>query len=298
MIILQDSAIKPLFQGLLALLFKLLEGINQGNNMKALMRLTRRSISALKLFGFDPKLAMTTVISLPSFYKDLKDFNSQNNKELWPQGKLYPCLYDKIDNAGTAKGAYFHQDLYIAQKIFLQKPLKHVDVASRIDGFVAHVASYREIEVFDIRPLDVSIKNIIFKQADITSLNKELENYCDSLSSLHAIEHIGLGRYGDNIDPLGYEKAIESLFRILKPNGTLYFSLPIGEQRVEFNSQRVFSLKHLQNLLVDSGKFTISDFSFVDDDGDLHTEVNFKDGLADNFKLSSGCGIFELLSCK
>lgn len=71
-----------------------------------------------------------------------------------------PCLDDKYDNAGTWDGHYFYQDLYVAQKIFKKKPVKHVDIGSRIDGFVTHVASFREIELLDIRKMESSIPNI------------------------------------------------------------------------------------------------------------------------------------------
>jgi hypothetical protein len=68
----------------------------------------------------------------------------------------------------------------------------------------------------------------------------DLSNYCDSLSCLHALEHFGLGRYGDPIDPHGYERGIANMARILKANGTFYISTPIGQERVEFNANRVF----------------------------------------------------------
>ena len=76
-------------------------------------------------------------------------------------------------------------------------------MGSRIDGFVAHVAAFREIEVFDIRPLTHKIPGVVFRRVDILDLPEALENYCDSLSSLHALEHVGLGRYGDPIDAEG-----------------------------------------------------------------------------------------------
>jgi hypothetical protein len=64
----------------------------------------------------------------------------------------WPIVDEKYAEAGEAKGHYFHQDLYVAQKVYENKAIKHVDIGSRIDGFVAHVASYRKIELFDIRP--------------------------------------------------------------------------------------------------------------------------------------------------
>ena len=52
-------------------------------------------------------------------------------------------------------------------------------------------------------------------------------------------EHIGLGRYGDPLDPLGTRKAAAELQRVLAPGGQLLFSLPVGRPRVEFNAHRV-----------------------------------------------------------
>lgn len=93
----------------------------------------------------------------------------------------------------------------VARAIHTAKPVKHVDIGSRVDGFVAHVASFREIEVFDVRPISTAVPGVLFRQADLMdspSLPADTEGggYCDSLSCLHAIEHFGLGRYGDTVD--------------------------------------------------------------------------------------------------
>jgi hypothetical protein len=89
-------------------------------------------------------------------YKFLKRFH-RDKKEWLSQGgsidKQRMILEDFADNAGVAKGHYFHQDLLVAKYIFEAKPERHIDVGSRVDGFVAHVASFREIEVLDVRPL-------------------------------------------------------------------------------------------------------------------------------------------------
>jgi hypothetical protein len=62
----------------------------------------------------------------------------------------------------------------------------------------------------------------------------------ESLSSLHAVEHFGLGRYGDPLDPLACFTAMRAFARVLAPGGHLYFSVPIGVERVEFNAHRIF----------------------------------------------------------
>jgi SAM-dependent methyltransferase len=163
-----------------------------------------------------------------------------------------------------------------------------------VDGFVAHVAAFREIEIWDIRTIDSKVHNMHFFQADLMQLPIELVNSTDSISSLHAIEHFGLGRYGDPIDYFGYQKAIENIHSILKDKGRFYFSVPIGPQRIEYNAHRVFSLSYLFEYL--SNYFDIEYLSIVDDKGDFHKHIKITDEAIDtNYGCQYGCGIFELV---
>ena len=85
----------------------------------------------------------------------------------------YPCLTDRLSENGYIRGHYFNQDLFIANRVYLNNPKFHVDVGSRIDGFVAHVASFRAINVIDIRPTSSQIDNIKFIQMDLKLYNKK-----------------------------------------------------------------------------------------------------------------------------
>jgi len=209
-------------------------------------------------------------------------------------GKAYPCLEDRFSASGTASGHYFHQDLLVARRIFLNNPNIHVDIGSRVDGFVAHVASFREIEVFDIRELESGIPNVRFIRRDIMQeIEDELQGYCDSLSCLHALEHIGLGRFGDPIRVDGHLVALRNLHNLLKVGGKFYLSVPIGTQRIEFNAHRVFSLDYLLTLL--GREYRVDYFSFVDDAGMLHENVELDEkGIAENCGCRFGCGILEM----
>jgi SAM-dependent methyltransferase len=247
----------------------------------------------LRAFGLDPVTFVKSVQRLPLFYRDLSALKKQqgDDKKFYFD-KIKLQLTDRFSQAGTMSGHYFHQDLLVAKKIFQANPKKHVDIGSRLDGFVAHVAVFREIEVLDIRELKSKVKNITFKKADLMQ-PQGLENYCDSISSLHAIEHFGLGRYGDPIDYHGYLKAIDNITRILRPGGKFYFSVPIGKQRIEFNAHRVFSVSYLLDLF--RNHFTINSFSFVNDKGDLFENVELKSpDVESNFNCHWGCGIFEM----
>lgn len=180
---------------------------------------------------------------------------------------IMPCLHDKYQEGGLLKNDYFWLDLIVAREIYKANPIKHIDIGSRIDGFVAHVASFREIEVFDIRPISAQVPGVKFIQADLlkfTHNDKVYENSCDSLSCLHAIEHFGLGRYGDPIAINGWENGILNITKMLRSGGLFYLSAPIGEERVEFNANYVLNpfalLKYCKSYGLNVEKIMIIDY--------------------------------------
>jgi SAM-dependent methyltransferase len=231
------------------------------------------------------------------YKQDFKNLKEQKNASPYCDdfifGNIYPIFTDKYSNNGGAKGEYFHQDLLVARRIYENNPQKHIDVGSRVGGFVAHTASFREITVLDIRPSAGKCHNITFVQQDFMSeLTPSLLESCDSASSLHAMEHFGLGRYGDPVNYEGHLVGMDNLYKILKKGGKLYFSVPIGTpQRIEFNAHRIFSPKYLVKQF--EGKYNIDFFSYIDNSGNLHENVNLKHFL-DNYKDVYGCGVFEM----
>lgn len=191
-------------------------------------------------FGLDLRTFMSSLRSLPVYLCDWAAFR----KGYVGKMNFMPCLHDRYSEGGATQSEYFWQDLLVARAIYAAKPVKHVDIGSRVDGFVAHVASFRDCEVFDVRPISTTVPGVVFRQADLmnpASLPTTMGgNYCDSLSCLHAIEHFGLGRYGDPVNPQGYQRGIANMAQLLEPGGTFYLSTPIGQERVEFNANWVF----------------------------------------------------------
>jgi hypothetical protein len=261
---------------------------------KQIKRALRNALSWLHVFGIDPQKFIRSVKEFPTVLKEYfilkKQFYAQ--QETTPQIFFNTPYFEKSQQSGTASGHYFHTDLLVAQKVFQRNPIKHVDVGSRVDGFVAHVATFRQIEVLDIRPQVNRIKNVIFRQCDLMNLSEDFNGYCDSLSCLHALEHFGLGRYGDNIDINGHIRGFDNLCKMLKYNGYLYLSVPIGTERIEFNGLRVFSIKTVLSWTKDSLELT--EFSYVDDHGNLHHNVILEDDtICSSFDQYYGCGIFQ-----
>lgn len=260
------------------------------------MRLARRINGFLLMFGVDTIKMLRAVAGLPAFVRDLQKYRVQAKQSptSFAFGSLYPCLDDRFQQSGSATGHYFHHDFLAARRVFENMPGRHVDVGSRIDGFVTHVASFRSIVVIDIRPQRARIPNIEFVQADFSKpIPDHLREYCDSVSSLSAIEHFGLGRYGDPVDFNAYVIGIENLHGLLKTGGKLYFSVPIGPQRVEFNAHRVFSMAYLVCLF--EGRFKIDHCSFIDDRGDLHVNIELTaEAVGANLGCQFGAVVFEL----
>ena len=209
----------------------------------------------------------------------------------------YPILRDYDDQAGSARGHYFHQDLLVASFVYENKPVRHMDIASRIDGFVAHVAAYRQIDVMDVRDLKTTgHKNISFIKADLMNHDNAQINITDSISCLHAIEHFGLGRYGDPIDPKGHVKGFNNILRMLKPGGIFYVSFPLtNKNEVHFNAHRVFHPREIFSWPYVENSISLMRFDFVDDSGRLHQNINIDThDLSSNF----GCGIYTLKKLK
>jgi Caenorhabditis protein of unknown function, DUF268 len=256
-----------------------------------------RLTSLLALFGIYPAKMAQSISALPWFIRDYRAFKAAHAKSEpdFKLGKLYPCLDDRFEQSGSAIGAYFHGDLLVAQRVFDRRPMRHADIGSRIDGFVAHVAAFRQIDVFDIRPLRSEVTNIVFKQIDLTkSVDADLVESYDSVSCLHALEHFGLGRYGDDLDYLGYLKGFQAITRLVSPGGTFYLSVPMGPQRIEFNAHRVFCLPYLRQMC--APLYQIGRFSYVDDAGRLFENVAVDSPAASrSYDCHYGLAVLELI---
>lgn len=240
------------------------------------------------------KRSLTSLQYVPSVIKDYLTYKRLSSPtDPIHIKKFFIIAWEKHTQSADLNSFYFYQDLHVAQLVNKNNPSKHVDIWSRIDGFVAHVASYRPIELFDIRPMDSDIHNVTFTQADLMQLDPSLIEYTDSISSLSVLEHFWLWRYGDKIDVLGYITWLNNIHKILKKWGKFYVSLPIWPQRVEFNAHRVFSVPYLRSLF--EKDYTIDSFAYVDDTGKFFTECDIYWADAHNsFGCVFGNGIFEL----
>jgi len=202
-------------------------------------------------------------------------------------GDLKWRLTEAGEEAGAARGHYFLQDLWAAQRVHAFAPQRHVDVGSRVDGFVAHVAAFCPVAYVDIRPLKADVPGIEGRIGEIANLPYE-DSSVVSLSTLHVVEHIGLGRYGDPIAPDGWRAAVADLQRVLAPGGQLLFSTPVGRQRVVFHAHRVFDAVRIIEAF---DRLELAEFSLIPDNRAVAWRENADPASCGDLKY--GCGLFR-----
>ena len=197
----------------------------------------------------------------------------------------YPCVYDKTYTTEFNRHYVYHTS-WAARIIAQIKPEFHIDISSSL-YFCGIVSAFIPVRFYDYRPADLKLSNLFSASADLLDLFFDNESVA-SLSCMHTVEHIGLGRYGDPLDPDGDLKAIEELKRVIKVGGNLLFVVPIGRPKLMFNGHRIYSYSQIISYF--SG-FNLHEFAFIPDnpsDGGLI--INATENMANT--QNDGCGCF------
>lgn len=122
-------------------------------------------------------------------------------------------------------------------------PRIHVDIGSSL-FFVTVLSAFIRTRFYEYRPAEICIDGLETGSADLTALPFE-DGSIESLSCMHVVEHVGLGRYGDRLDPNGDQLAMRELQRVLSPGGSLLFVVPVGRPLLRFNGHRIYSLEQI-----------------------------------------------------
>lgn len=235
---------------------------------------------------FDPRSVLRSLWALaryPGFLHKYMGYRRISDERV-PFVEIYPCLDDQGSKSQSGRGHYFYQDIWALERVLERKPIKHVDIGSRIDGFAGQLSAVCSVEYVDIRPVELGLERFTMREGSLLDLPYD-DWTVDSLSCLHVIEHIGLGRYGDPVDPSGSIKAAGELVRVLAQGGRLLLGVPIGQERVAFNAHRILSPLTILDWF---SELRLVEFSVVADDGQFRRFAVPNDYLMSDY----ACGLF------
>lgn len=225
-----------------------------------------------------------------AFRKDFDNFirisNQSSQRFITDWIDRYPCLDDNTQTSSFDRHYTYHTS-WAARVLSKIKPIKHIDISSSL-VFNGIISAFIPIEFYDYRPADLRLNNLRTHKGDLMNLPFK-SNSVKSLSCMHVIEHIGLGRYGDSLDPEGDLKAIKELKRVLQAKGSLLFVVPLGgKAKIMFNAHRIYTLEMIKKYFAD---LKLEEFAFISEDPN-------KGGLIINPKQYTlknevyGCGCF------
>lgn len=248
----------------------------------------------MKLYGliynfviilFDPIYFLRGIYGYFWFLRDCVNYQLQDKKNKIFTTNLQPMVHDKVSLTPIDTHVFYNK-LWCFEHVLKNKPKSHVDVASAYDfsGFLSKIVP---VTFIDIRPFDAKLKNLSIKKGSVLDLPYK-DGSIESLSCMHVVEHIGLGRYGDPLDPRGSELACKELSRVLAKKGRLYFALPIGRERICFNAHRVHDPKTIIKYFKD---LKLISFSVVDDKRDYYENVDYN--KHSNLEYGNGLFLFE-----
>ncbi len=184
------------------------------------------------------------ILLTPFILSDYFEFKKFYKGERFPLSwrNFNPQILDKTLKTNFDRHYIYHTS-WAARKVKEINPVKHIDISSSL-YFAGIVSAFIDIDFYDYRPADLQLSGLRSLEGNLHSLPFE-SGSINSISCMHTIEHVGLGRYGDPIDSEGDLKAIEELKRVVKHGGNILFVTPVGKPKIEFNAHRIYSYEQI-----------------------------------------------------
>jgi len=231
------------------------------------------------------------VLARASYFSYIKDFYhfqrlSSSTAQRFPVRWVdhYACLAERGSTLGFDRHYVYHV-AWAARVLSRTKPSRHVDVSSTI-YFCSVVSAFIPMTFHEFRPPDLGLDGLTVERGDLLTLPYG-DQSVSSLSCMHVVEHTGLGRYGDPLDPEGDLKAMAELRRVLAAGGSLLFVVPVGRPRIMFNAHRIYSYRQILGYF---DGLKLREFSLIPDnpaEGGLI--VNATEEISDAQEYGCGC---------
>lgn len=221
------------------------------------------------------------------FFVDLAKYRRKEKRYSVEIGDIYPQLYDKTEFTGFDRHYVYHT-AWAARILKKTAPDVHVDISSSL-YFCSIVSAFIPVKFYDFRPAQLNLTHLSSEDADLLNLHFA-GNSIKSLSCMHTVEHVGLGRYGDPLDPDADLKAIDELKRVLAVSGNLLFVVPVGKPKIMYNAHRIYGYNEIIERF---NGFKLLDFSLVPDDKSLGFISHATREIADVQNYGCGCFWFQ-----
>lgn len=252
-----------------------------------------RIIQAIKRspFFLPARQVVVSLVRLPAFFNSLLTFQKLTNETrnrrhfVINMQDLLPCLDDNTSQTGFDPHYLYHIS-WACRCVKALNPAKHVDISSHV-YFASTLSAFIPVDFYDYRPSPIKLSNLVSGAADLLEL-PFADNSIESLSCMHVVEHIGLGRYGDPLDPEGDLKAVAELKRVLAPGGSLLFVVPVGRSRLMFNGHRIYSFAQIESMFAG---LELKECALIPDDFSGGIVANANPGMIDAQEY--GCGLFR-----
>lgn len=125
----------------------------------------------------------------------------------------------------------------------------------------------------DLRPWGTTFKNYTRMEGDFVALAPLLQPDFDVAVSTSAIEHFGLNVYGSPVVEDYDAQAMAAMYRLLKPGGTCYITVPYGSTFLDDGGHwRVYNRETLQQRII--GEFAIEEKIFFKSGGCVVPDVD------------------------
>jgi hypothetical protein len=188
---------------------------------------------------------------------------------------------------------YVYHQAWAARALRRIQPSLHHDFSSAID-FSVIASAWTPLVFCDYRPAELHLPGLGTKREDLMQLSFSTGSL-ESVSCMHVIEHIGLGRYGDTLDYDGDLKAIVELKRVVRPGGNLLVVLPLAASpRIHFNAHRIYSWNSVLDLFQDQCYLVES--ALIPDQTSLGMVYSPDDVLLNLQQYACGCFWFKKFS--
>lgn len=232
----------------------------------------------------DPVRVARGINGYRQFFGDWRRYSSLPDAEPVELRYAFPQLHDRTSSS-EIDAHYFYVNNWATRRIQASAPAFHIDVGSQTI-FSSLLAAKVPTVFVDYRPLRVSLPGLQCLGGNLLGLPFP-DQTLTSLSCLHVVEHIGLGRYGDPLDSAGTYHAIRELTRVLAPGGSLFLATPVGLPRLCFNAHRIHSAEQIRTMVPE---LELVEFSGVDDAGHYHEAVTLSTFAGSDY----ACGFFWL----